>query len=175
MQVYKRWTGLRLEIIQYCKENNIFENDFRFLGIYEWQNVYDRLLKIFVEERYAKEYGLYGSNIREGFRKDIDRIYTFQEGYENNASYEWIEKLSEIVKCETVYLFLEEKKQKAKYWIAECNPSIVHLIINDAIYSTDYYITNKKFDWLITENHHDIVQFIGKGLDVDIIKAVCTK
>ena len=56
----------------------------------------------------------------------------------------------------------------------ECNPSVVCRIINDA-YPTDYYITNKKFDWLITENHHDIVQFIGKGLDVDKIKTVCTK
>ena len=175
MQMYNKWTGLRLEITQYCQENNIFENDFRFLGIYEWQNVYDRLLKNFVEERYAEKYGLYWSNIRAGFQKDIDKIYTFTVGSENNVSYEWIEKLSEIVKCETVYLFLEEEKQAAKYWIAECNPSIVHLIINDAIYPTDYYITNKKFDWLITENHHDIVQFIGKGLDVDIIKTVCTK
>ena len=173
MQMYNKWKGLRLEITQYCQENNILENDFRFLGIYEWQNVYDRLLKKFVEERYAKEYGLDWSNIRGGFRKDIDRIYTFQGGYENNASYEWIEKLSEIVKCETVYLFLEERKQKAKYWIAECTPSVVYRIID--VNPTDYYITNKKFDWLITENHHDIVQFIGKGLDVDIIKTVCTK
>ena len=173
MQIYNKWKGLRLEITQYCKENNIFENDFRFLGIYEWQNVYDRLLKKFVEERYAKEYGLDWSNIRGGFRKDIDRIYTFQEGYANNASYEWIEKLPEIVKCETVYLFLEEKKQKTKYWIAECTPAIVYRIID--VHPTDFYITNKKFDWLITENHHDIVQFIGKGLDADIIKTVCTK
>lgn len=128
-----------------------------------------------MEERYARKYGLYWSNINAGFRQDVDRIYTFTEGSENNASYEWIEKLSEIVKCEMVYLFLEEKKQTAKYWIAECNPAVVCRIVNHAIYPTDYYITNKKFDWLITENHHDIVQFIGKGLDVDTIKTVCTK
>ena len=79
------------------------------------------------------------------------------------------------MECEKIYLFLEEKKQTAKYWIAECSPAIVHLIVNDAIAPTDYYITNKKFDWLITENHHDIVQFIGKGLDINTIKAVCTK
>ena len=173
MKIFNKWTGLRLEITQYCQENNISANDFRFLGIYEWQNAYDRLLKKFVEERYAKEYGLHWSNISGAFREDVDRIYTFQEGYENNASYEWIEKLSEIVKCETVYLFLEESKQAAKYWIAECNSAVVHLIID--VNPTDYYITNKKFDWLITEDHHDIVQFIGKGLDADIIKSVCTK
>ena len=89
MTVFNKWTGLRLEITQYCQGNNISENDFRFLGIYE------------------------------------------------------------------------------------CNPSVVYRIID--VNPTDYYITNKKIDWLITEDHHDIVQFIGKGLDTDIIKSVCTK
>jgi hypothetical protein len=175
MQAYKKWAGLRLEVIQYCKEKGISESDFRLLGIYEWQNVYDRLLKMFVDEEYAKNCGLYWSNIEAGFRKEIQKIYSFEEGSKNHASYEWIEKLPQIVECEKIYLFLEEKKQTAKYWIAECSPAIVHLIVNDAIAPTDYYITNKKFDWLITENHHDIVQFIGKGLDINTIKAVCTK
>lgn len=175
MRLYKKWDGVRLEVIRYCQENHISESDFRFLGIYEWQNVYDRLLKTFVEDGYARQHGLYWANIEAGFRKGIGKIYTFVEGNENNASYEWIEKLPEIVKCDKVYLFLEEDKQTAKYWIAECNPAVVYLIINHALYPADYYITNKKFDWLITENHHDVVQFIGKGLDVNVIKAVACK
>lgn len=134
-----------------------------------------RLLKKFVDDEYASKHGIYWSNIEEGFRKDIDKIYSFVEGNENHASYEWIESLTEIVGCEKIYLFLEEDRQTAKYSVAECSPTIVHLIINDAIYPTDYYMTNKKFDWLITENHHDVVQFIGKGLDVDIIKKACEK
>ena len=171
MQIYSKWKGVRLEVANYCKDN-ISKEDFRFLGIYEWQNVYENVLKYFIDERYARECGLYWSNISGGFKKDIDKIYSFQEGALNNASYEWIEKLSDIVKCEKVYLLLEEDKQRAKYWIAECNPDIIHLIINEAIYPADYYITDKKFNWLITENHHDIVQFIGKGLDIDVIKRV---
>lgn len=175
MQAFKRWDGVRLEVIRYCKKKAIPESDFRFLGIYEWQNVYGRLLKKFVDDEYAKKHGLYWSNIEGGFRKAADKIYSFVEGSENHASYEWIERLTEIVGSEKIYLFLEEDRQTAKYWIAECSPAILHLIINDAIYPADYYITNKKFDWLITENHHDIVQFIGKGLGVDIINKVCEK
>ncbi|MBP3460375.1 MAG: hypothetical protein J6K58_14290 [Lachnospiraceae bacterium] len=149
MQIYRKWTGLRLEIVEYCKSNKISENDFRFLDVYEWQNVYDKVLEHFVDERYARNHGLYWSNITEGgFRKNIDRIYAFHEGVEQNASWEWIEKLSEIVECEQVYLLLQEKKQRAKYRIAECD---------------------------ITKNHHDIVQFIGKGLDLEMIKNVCKK
>ena len=175
MQAFKRWDGLRLEVIRYCKEKGIPESDFRFLGIYEWQNVYGRLLEKFVDGEYARGHGLYWSNIEGGFRKDMDKMYSFVEGSENYASYEWMENLAEIVGCETIYLFLEDDGQTVKYWIAECAPAIAHLIINEAIYPTDYYITNKKFDWLITENHHDVVQFIGKGLDMGAIKKACEK
>ncbi len=171
MQALHKWNGIRLEIAEYCRDNQISIEDFRFLGIYEWQNVYDKVLEHFVDEQYARKAGLYWSNINGGFRQDIHRIYGFQEGMGNNLSYEWIEKLPEIVKCEKVYLLLEEDIQK--YWIAECNPAVVCLIINEALGHLDYYITDKKFNWLITENHHDFVQFLGEGLDVNIIEKVC--
>jgi hypothetical protein len=60
-----------------------------------------------------------------------------------------------------VYLLLEESS--GKHWIAECRTEVVHLIINEAIWGIDYYITDKKFNWLITENHHEFVQFLAKN------------
>ena len=171
----KCWNGLRLDVVEYCKHHHISEQDFRFLGIHEWQNVYDKVLEHFVDGEYARRHGLYWSNINHGFRKDLHRIYAFAEGVGDNAYYEWIERFSEIVPCEKVYLLLEEDKQQAKYWIAECSPAVVPLIINEALGPIDYYITDKKFYWLITENHHDFVQFFGKGLDAKHIKAICTK
>lgn len=172
MQALHKWNGLRLEIAQYCRDNQISQEDFRFLGIYEWRNVYDKVLEHFVDEQYARKNGLYWANINSGFKQDIHVLYVFQEGVRNNLSYEWIEKLPEIVKCEKVYLLLEGDRQK--YWIAECSPAVVCLIINDAIGYTDYYITDKKYNWLISENHHDIVQFLGEGLDADVIEKICT-
>lgn len=172
MQALHKWNGIRLEIAEYCRDNQIREEDFRFLGIYDWKNVYERVLERFVDHQYGRKNGLYWSNINGGFRNDIQRVYCFQEGANNHLSYEWIEKLPEIVNCEKVYLLLEEDRNK--YWIAECKPSIVSLIINEAIGYTDYYITDKKFNWLITENHHDIVQFLGEGLNVEQIEKACT-
>ncbi len=172
MQELHKWNGLRLEIAEYCRENHISQDDFRFLGIYEWQNVYDKVLEHFVDKQYARKNGLYWANTRGGFRQDVPGIYIFQEGVMNNASYEWIERLPEIVKCEKVYLLLEEDSKK--YWVAECRPATVCLIINEAIGYTDYYITDKKYNWLISENHHDIVQFIGEGLSADVIEKVCS-
>ncbi len=99
MQAFKRWDGLRLEVIRYCKEKDIPESDFRFLGIYEWQNVYGRLLEKFVDGEYARGHGLYWSNIEGGLRKDMEKIYSFVVGSENYVSYEWMESLAEIVGC----------------------------------------------------------------------------
>lgn len=104
MQKLHKWKGLRLEIAEYCRDNQIAKDDFRFLDIYEWQNVYDKVLEYFVDGRYARRAGLYRANIENGFRQDVNRIYGFQESAGNNLSYEWIEKLPEIVKCKKVYL-----------------------------------------------------------------------
>lgn len=169
MQPLRKWAGLRLELAEYVRDNNIPENDFRFLGIYEWQNVYDRLLEHFVDEQYARKCGLHWANINGGFREDVDRIYTFQMGVSNNRSYEWIEGLPEIAGCEKVYLFLEDE-WLPKYWVAEADPATVPRIIYETY--SDYYITDKKFNWLITENHHDLIQFIGKGLDLETVRRV---
>ena len=41
MQLFHDRKGLRLELAEYVRDNNISEDEFRFLGIYEWQDVYD--------------------------------------------------------------------------------------------------------------------------------------
>ena len=46
IQAFRKWKGLRLELAQYVRDNKISQEDFRLLGIYEWQNVYDRALDI---------------------------------------------------------------------------------------------------------------------------------
>ncbi|MBD5136965.1 MAG: hypothetical protein HDT39_13515 [Lachnospiraceae bacterium] len=175
MQLFHKWTGLRRELAEYMTEHRIPENDFRFLGIYEWQNIYDKVLQHFVDEQYAKDCGLHWSNIENGFRKDIDKIYSF--AYQNEDSYKWLEKLPEIVKCDKVYILLEDDDhwQYSKYWIAECSPAVINLVINDTYSVGDYYITDKKFNWLITQNHHEMVYIIGKGLDLKTIENICTQ
>ncbi len=166
------WTGFRREVAEYMAQHNIPEDDFRFLGIYEWQNVYGKVLEHFVDGQYARGCGLHWANIENGFRKDIERIYDFAHHKED--AWKWLKRLPEIVPCEKVYLFLEDDGwQRPKYWIAECRPNIVHLVMNDTYLSADYYITDKKFNWLITENHHEIVHIIGIGLDVEVIKDIC--
>lgn len=173
MQKPDKWNDCRADISQYCRENKISREDFHFLGVYQWQNVYEKVLEHFIDWKYAKRNGLHWANTEGGFRCDLRRVYAFQAGVRDNLSYEWLGNLPEIVDCEKVYLLLEEAGQK--YWVAECRPRVVCPIINQAIGYTDYYITDKKFSWIISENHHDIVQFWGDGLDADVIRKYTKK
>lgn len=164
----RNWNGIRATVVEYCKNNNISAGDFRFLNMFEWQNIYNHVLDTFLDYHYAKYNGLYWSNIENGFKNDINKVFCFQEGVNGYPSYEWIKKLPQIIGSDKVYLFLEESSDK--YWVAECNPEVIYQIINDALYPLDYYITDKKFNWLITENHHDVVQFLGQGISEETIK-----
>lgn len=164
------WSGIRADVAGYCQNHNIQNDDFRFLNLYEWQSIYDKVLEIFIDDQYARYNGLHWANVENGFKKEKAMTFCFTEGMNENLTYEWIKKLPQIVNCAKIYLILEESSNK--FWIAECRPEVVHQIINEALYPLDYYIVDKKFTWLITRNHHDVVQFIGDSFDVNIIKSV---
>ena len=169
----EEWHGARGEIAKYCRDNNIPKTRIRLLGIAQWQNVYKKVLDSFVDHSYSHLNGLHWANTNNGFRSDVDMVFAFREGLQDTASYEWIERLPEIVGEQKVYLLVEENSEK--YCVCECDSSAVHLVINEAIYPSDYYITDKMFNWLISENHHDVVLFLGNGLDEEKIRSVCCK
>lgn len=112
------------------------------------------------------------ANVEGGFKEVTE--YSFRLGTNGKLGYEWLEKISEIVLCDRVYLLLEENGMHAKYWIAECNLKVINCIINDTLTLGDYFIVDKKYKWLITENHHEVVQFIGSVFDGGNIDKIVT-
>lgn len=54
-------------------------------------------------------------------------------------------------------------------WL-NCNQVIAELLYEEVHCGCDYYIVDKKYNWLVTCNHHDIIQFIGDGLDMKKIE-----
>lgn len=76
----------------------------------------------------------------------------------------WVAKLPLILpKNEKfVYVLFEDAKNfQSKYWIFEmCVPELI-CIIGEVNGLDDFYIVSKKFEWLISECHEDIVSFVG--------------
>lgn len=71
-----------------------------------------RIGKMLIDELmcYVKQHGIKGTGIFVELCAMPDKIYAFQVGVKNKASCDWIERLSEIVKCEKEYLLFGRKK-----------------------------------------------------------------
>lgn len=84
----------------------------------------------------------------------------------------WFEKLGEIIpRSENAfYVLTEECRQRPKYWVYEMHTQELKTILREAEFLNDYYIVSKKFDWLISENHHGIVSFIGDRLNLSTVE-----
>ena len=51
--------------------------------------------------------------------------------------------------------------------VEHCAPTLAPGLLISEIYGlNDFYIVSKKFDWLISECHGDVVSFVGKTLNI---------
>lgn len=156
---YKGW--VRAEVQRYCKENDIGKESFHFLPIYQWENVYDRVMETFGEYDWISKNGLHWVNTNGTYTKDSSVFHCDEQ-------WDWILQLPEIVgEDEPVYLLLEEGN---KFWIGEGKPNVVAELIYEGLFNQDYYIVHKKFQWMITMNHHRCVHFVGDGFRCDVSK-----
>lgn len=86
----------------------------------------------------------------------------------------WVKKLPLIIpdSKKPVYVLLEDCLNfEPKYWVYEMRIPELICIIGEACGLDDFYIVSKKFDWIISECHEDIVSFVGSGLNLSCFKA----
>lgn len=159
--IWNEYKGLlRKEVQSYCKNNFIEDEEFHFLSIYQWQNVYDKILENFADYKWALHNGLHWLNTNGICKKNM--CYAF----DSREQWDWILKLSDILDNadEMLYLALEEGSgQKSKFWIAEGKPEIIAKLLCEGLFEDDYYIVDKKYRWMITRNHHGVVLFVGEA------------
>ena len=144
----------RKEAQKFCRENAITDEQFHFLSIYKWNDVYEKILINFADDSWRKYYGLHWLNTNGRFIKE--KKYSFTD----DKNWEWIFRLEEIIgKDEMIYVALEDEKDKL--WLAEGTTNVIARIIYEEFFADDYYIVDKKYQWMITRNHHEYVMFIG--------------
>lgn len=156
--IFNTYKGrLRKEIQQYCKEKAIPETEFHFLSIHKWEDVYNKIVTNFKEKEWISKNGLHWLNISCSYSKEI--CYSLRD-YE---CWEWSLKLPDIVgKDDFIYLVLEENGQINKFWVTEGKPKVIAELIYEECFDSDYYIVDKKFQWMISRNHHEYVHFVGE-------------
>lgn len=160
--------SLRIAVQRFCQQNRIDEETFRFLSIYQWEDVYRKVIEYFVDKSRGYQAGLHWLNTNGVFREDKE----IRAVFDSRDSWDWILELPELVVegKEKAYLLLEDGGQRPKFWIGEGTLDGIARILEEGLYNSDYYIVDKKYRWMVTCNHHGGVLFVGDGLNMDKIE-----
>lgn len=81
----------------------------------------------------------------------------------------WFLRLPDIIPQNEglVYALFEDSKNfRPKYWVYEMRIPELICALGEVCGLNDYYIVSKKFDWLISECHEDVVSFVGTRLNL---------
>jgi hypothetical protein len=132
----------------------------------------------------ARDLGLGSDEFRQVAPGQWERILKqvfdrFADTYETNVTWLWshlknqgaaiqtengLKYLGSLVKPETqVWLLFEdwdEKKKQGNYWVFEGTYGAAVGVLNN-MHCIEYYIADRKLNWMIMENHHDFL--IGTG------------
>lgn len=109
---------------------------------------------------------IHWSNMGNGFQQHLSCHYV---NITNQPL--WYHHLPNIVPYpeEPVYVLFEDiKNYEPKYWLYEMW-IIEFMILLDELNPDDFYIVSKKYGWLISENHEDVVSFVGDNLKYEVL------
>lgn len=107
---------------------------------------------------------IHWSNMGGGFNKNL--VCKTKDISEDRM---WVTKLPNIIpeNNQLVYVLFEDSMNfRPKYWIYEMGIPELICMIGEICGLDDFYIVSKKFDWLISECHEDIVSFVGSPLNL---------
>ena len=82
----------------------------------------------------------------------------------------WMKELPDIIPLSdtSVYVLFEEAGSR-KYWLYEAYLHELILVLNESYLWGDFYIVSKKYDWLISLDHHDCISYVGENLIMDTV------
>lgn len=160
----------RVEIQKYCEEKQIGKDRFHLVHISKWENIYDHVTDQFIDKRSGYKKELHWLNTNGVFRKERPVVHIF----DSREQWDWILQLPDLLARpeQMVYLLVEEGR---KFWIFEGVPDVVAEIIYEGLCYEDYYITDRKYEWMITCNHHLGILFAGKGFNMKAVKSLTAR
>jgi hypothetical protein len=144
------WTELRTHIQKTINECRL---GIEALGIYEWQSVEQRIVTHFTGEKSMLTW-MWENEISDNFEhfaKQMPEYSVLSDVLLKVIEYD-----------EMLWLFLEDSlHERAKFWgYSGKIESIVTLL--GELPPLDFYIVPKKLEWVLGQNHHDILFGYGK-------------
>ncbi|GHU65736.1 hypothetical protein AGMMS49983_13980 [Clostridia bacterium] len=145
------WTNLRVQIKKTIEEHHL---DIVALNIYEWRAVENRIAEHFIGTKNTELFWMWENHITSNFKQYSKQVSEFSE-------------LSRILKNvinhdEVLWLFLGDTLHgQTKFWGYSGNIEPIVALLEE-LPPLDFYIVSKKLEWLIGQNHHDILFGFGE-------------
>jgi hypothetical protein len=147
-------TDFRADIAAVVQALNLAPSDFRLLGLHEYESV---LLSIIDQFTTLDRKGVNQPWLWDAFR-------TPRCSMPLDDATAVLKKLGPIT--ETVWFIAEDarrNKRYGNYWVYEGKIGPIVDVIRE-IHYFEYYVVSKKFEWLLCENHHDILIAVGEPM-----------
>ena len=144
------WTDLRIEINKCIKNNNL---DIISLNITKWNEIEHKIINYF-------------TGVNEGFTWMWENkiLEKFEYYAKEISDYNILAKIIfEVINHnESLWFFLEDTlNYETKYWGYEGRINDIIKLFGE-IHLDDFYIVSKKLEWIIGQNHHDVLFGFGK-------------
>jgi hypothetical protein len=127
-------------------------NRFRLLGPHEYESVLRVVTEQFLD---VGEKGLNYYRWWENFRGNTASFHT------SNA-YKLLPKL--LPHNQPLWFIAEDSSKKnAYFWVYEADAEAIVQVLAES-HQFEYYIVSKKRDWLLCENHHEVLVAVGEPM-----------
>jgi len=143
----KEFKGIQKSVEILRRDLNINVDDFKPLNINQWKMVEKNINNAFLfqDSQSTRRQSLW---------------YDFKtKPYQINCKADPYKKLNLLIdKNESVYFFANEG---TKYWFYEGKINVIITILDKAYEIDEYYLCDKKYNWLIGNETHDVLIGVG--------------
>ncbi len=120
--------------------------DIEFVRMNKWRWIIDKLADEFLSQG----------------KQSLKRIWLWDSIKEPCLTYQpedGLEELKSLLDQSEFYWFIASDED-GKYWVLEGTGKAIVRVLSETRYF-EYYITNKKFSWVVCENHHGVMVLKG--------------
>lgn len=140
---------------------------------YQWSGIYQNITEKFANKTKVWKNGLHWANTNGYSPKSMKNLLgCYSVDYKT-----WFQQLPQIIPQEEMVYFLIDCGSDwyggEEFWIFEgCVPELIKVLtlLNQTFWLDlgwrDYYLVSNKYKWIMGFNHHDVVSFVGEGMDL---------
>ena len=146
------------KVLEAARELNLASEAFRQVGPGQWEPVLKSIFEKFANTSDAGVTWLWQHLKNEGVSTQTENGLNFIGSLFEPDLMVWV-----------IFEDWDRTKKNGNYWVFEGNYGAAINVLNN-MHGIEYYIVDRKFNWMIMENHHDILIAVGEPAESRLIE-----